>query len=461
MDGAAFQGMRFPLTAAEEALLPRPHASASQVATALPATYSRHHQHRPQYSHKHLPSTNHPYQSTAASPSRFFSFSSSSVLATRSQRPSSPPLSPSASPNPQTTFDPDDVEYPQNPKHSYQYPHQSPVSPTSYYSPPRRSFSQSPRPAGLSSPNLYSEGYESIQTHEGHQDPWIGSTRIESPVPLSDSEESSRSGTKKELPEADRQPPRRSGSKGFLGRFRESISSPNIVQHAQPSNVTTASGGPGDTEDDDSISLPQYQQRTSLESDVAPRKISFESHAELSKMSRTSPQEISDDELHSSQGQQEHASATHSKRRPSWRPSLSLIRQEGSSFNVLTPLQDQRRYPQNDRRRLTDAHAPDHDHDERHAGRKGNPGHRGKKRRRGSPRHGQTSDLEAQFQPPKANSRVLPSLADVLEKRTRYPLSYEDFEAFLRHYRAVEYLNFWAVSKHVIHSNALTTCVVD
>ncbi|KAF9900677.1 hypothetical protein EC991_007039 [Linnemannia zychae] len=38
---------------------------------------------------------------------------------------------------------------------------------------------------------------------------------------------------------------------------------------------------------------------------------------------------------------------------------------------------------------------------------------------------------------------ALPDLFQVLEKRTRYPLSYDDFEAFLRRQRAVEYLNFW------------------
>ncbi|KAF9182625.1 hypothetical protein BGZ51_004539 [Haplosporangium sp. Z 767] len=38
----------------------------------------------------------------------------------------------------------------------------------------------------------------------------------------------------------------------------------------------------------------------------------------------------------------------------------------------------------------------------------------------------------------------LPSLTPVLEKKTLYPLSYDDFEAYLRSQRAVEYLNFWA-----------------
>ncbi|KAG0310335.1 hypothetical protein BGZ97_012643 [Linnemannia gamsii] len=37
----------------------------------------------------------------------------------------------------------------------------------------------------------------------------------------------------------------------------------------------------------------------------------------------------------------------------------------------------------------------------------------------------------------------LPELPQVLDKKTRYPLSYDDFEAFLRSQRAVEYLNFW------------------
>ncbi|KAG0284284.1 hypothetical protein BGZ96_011338 [Linnemannia gamsii] len=37
----------------------------------------------------------------------------------------------------------------------------------------------------------------------------------------------------------------------------------------------------------------------------------------------------------------------------------------------------------------------------------------------------------------------LPELPQVLDKKTRYPLSYDDFEAFLRSQRAAEYLNFW------------------
>ncbi|KAF9082746.1 hypothetical protein BGX23_012110 [Mortierella sp. AD031] len=38
----------------------------------------------------------------------------------------------------------------------------------------------------------------------------------------------------------------------------------------------------------------------------------------------------------------------------------------------------------------------------------------------------------------------LPELQQILDKKTTYPLSYDDFEAFLRSQRAVEYLNFWA-----------------
>ncbi|KAG0378101.1 hypothetical protein BGX24_004733 [Mortierella sp. AD032] len=37
----------------------------------------------------------------------------------------------------------------------------------------------------------------------------------------------------------------------------------------------------------------------------------------------------------------------------------------------------------------------------------------------------------------------LPELPQILDKKTRFPLSYDDFEAFLRSQRAVEYLNFW------------------
>ncbi|KAF9977038.1 hypothetical protein BGZ65_007565 [Modicella reniformis] len=176
----------------------------------------------------------------------------------------------------------------------------------------------------------------------------------------------------------------------------------------------------------------------SLESDVGVRKVSFESHGELRpKLSRKSKSDIRD------LSDEERQGASNNRRRPSWRPSLSLIRQESSSFNVFTS-QEQRRYPQNERRRISDAH------EEQNARRKGKPASHGKKRRKKSARHGQQQqqqpDLEGGQQHQssrKVQLGVMPSLAQVLDKKTRYPLSYEDFEAFLRHHRAVEYLNFW------------------
>ncbi|KAG0092534.1 hypothetical protein BGZ93_008280 [Podila epicladia] len=42
------------------------------------------------------------------------------------------------------------------------------------------------------------------------------------------------------------------------------------------------------------------------------------------------------------------------------------------------------------------------------------------------------------------NVLTMPNLQQVLEKKTSFPLGYDDFEAFLRTQRAAEYLNFWA-----------------
>ncbi|KAG0025312.1 hypothetical protein BGZ82_010088 [Podila clonocystis] len=42
------------------------------------------------------------------------------------------------------------------------------------------------------------------------------------------------------------------------------------------------------------------------------------------------------------------------------------------------------------------------------------------------------------------NVLTMPNLQQVLEKKTSFPLGYDDFEAFLRTHRAAEYLNFWA-----------------
>ncbi|KAG0023529.1 hypothetical protein BGZ81_008085 [Podila clonocystis] len=42
------------------------------------------------------------------------------------------------------------------------------------------------------------------------------------------------------------------------------------------------------------------------------------------------------------------------------------------------------------------------------------------------------------------NVLTMPNMQQVLEKKTSFPLGYDDFEAFLRTHRAAEYLNFWA-----------------
>ncbi|KAF8986242.1 hypothetical protein BGZ46_007773 [Entomortierella lignicola] len=434
MDNVGFQGMpRFPLTPAEEALVPRPHASASQVATTLPSAYSRsrtslsssppsqsHLQQRPQYSRKN--EQNHPYSKNQGSPRIFpFSFSNSSI--TNRNQQSSPPSSPTTPSQNNTNFnsnpETDEQEYPQNPQNSlFDYHPQIhspvPVRPASPEQLPRKSFSLNPRAARPPSPQLYSDLYENtsyqhqypsqyphrgsldshprltspLQLTQGYQESW--GSRVESPVPISDSE-SSQSDTKEMNHNNE---PRQ-----FMGRFYRSSNS------AQ-----------------ESVNDATSQRRASLESEHATR-FSHDSQREvLAKLNR-SGQDISDEERQESR-----------KSRPTWRPSLSLIRQEVSTFNVLT-MQDQRRYPQNDQRRISDT--PGMNEPRKQNGSNGRTKKKGKRARR---RRNQQSHTEYHSK----GNKALPTLAEVLDKKSRYPLGYNDFEAFLRSQRAVEYLNFWA-----------------
>ncbi|KAG0316476.1 hypothetical protein BGZ99_006869 [Dissophora globulifera] len=491
MDGAGFQGMpRFPLTPAEEALVPRPHSSASQVAPALPAAYTRRgstqmssspprgqqQQHRPQYSRTHP--QNHPYLSSPGQSqsqshsqshgSRIFSFSfSSSSVSNRPQQPSSSPSPPPASPSTPSnnaasntiqhsnlnSNDLDEQEYPQNPQDSY-HPYSSqlhspiPMRPSSPIPVPRHSFSLTPRPAEAPSPQLYNELYENTpyQNQSGTSAPYRGSLdsyhrrvspqllqdtqdswpssysiRMESPEPMSDSEDGSHSGAKG-AEDLDKQQPRRSRSNGIFNHLpRYSKTSPNAT--------------------DERMRDDRSQVRTSLESGPATRFSHDSQYPEaMARLSRSrsnlrlqqlqqQQQDVSDEERHQE--------ARRSK--PTWRPSLSLIRQESSNFNVLSLPDQHRRYPQNDQRRISD----NRERDGVLPRKRSKKGQRKKKRRLSKQGQSRQQPLSPETGSQHRGIR-LPDLMEVLEKRTRYPLGYDDFEAFLRSQRAAEYLNFWA-----------------
>ncbi|KAG0055328.1 hypothetical protein BGZ83_008968 [Gryganskiella cystojenkinii] len=534
MDGAAFQGMpRIALTPAEEALIPRPHSSASQVASAVPSTYSRtssspgtpsRHPHHP---HHHNSLAYHPYYNSSSAANStlaglHFSPSSasiplpSSVTAAGTVDQYSRPASPSYLQQPQQqqhqssslsnysiagsvssagggvggsgsgtglgnnapASSATEQEYPQNPQDGYysQVPPQRPASP----GPSRLAFSLSPRPARSPSPQLYGNLYDhnyqprtsyfsrgSYDAHprpgsplqQEHQESWDSSVRMDSPSQITDSEDdeedtdsddegeggSGRGSRQRRPSRPSRRPePKRSNSKNFLRRLKETTSRLSFG-------------------DDASASASQQNQqqrpyRTSQESDQAQRNSRGSSSTSLP--GKEILQDLSDEEK-----QQEPR-----KSRSAWRPSLSLIRQESDSSNVNMYLQnDPNRIsgdpnihghgvgpPRRSNSRLNQHHSPanhsnngDNDRKQKKSPRTKN----GKKKKRGSKKKRAEKTAAAarqlrlqqlqQQQQAKEEDLSLPTLLQVLEKKTRYPLSYDDFEAFLRSCRAVEYLNFW------------------
>ncbi|KAF9132486.1 hypothetical protein BGW39_011921 [Mortierella sp. 14UC] len=440
MDGAGFQGMpRFALTPAEEALVPRPPSSASQVATAVPATYTRRgttsasssplhaRHHRPQYLRKHNEdsNTNHPYSSHrhgaggSSNPLGLsVSFSSHSVHNQQQQPPS--PSSPVAPSNVGLPSDTDEQEYPQNPQDSH---HPSvlsplPVRPSSQGPPPRHSFSLTPRANRPASPqnsdnnnnsssshafivrgSLDSYPYRgsAVQLSQNHQESWDGSVRVDSPEPLTDSDDSYRAS--KDIPRQ----PHRSTTQGFFGGRRGSTVAQSIA------NKTPADGS----------------SRISLESE-RPNRNSQDSPEGLSSLPQITKhnRDLSDEERQEPR-----------RSRSGWRPSLSLIRQESSSFTMQV-LPQPRRYLQNDQRRVSDMVSPDDPRPTKTRRRR-------KQKKKGPSRKRPRDDYLSAYGHDMDDFYALPDLFQVLEKKTRYPLSYDDFEAFLRRQRAVEYLNFW------------------
>ncbi|KAF9365099.1 hypothetical protein BGX34_011372 [Mortierella sp. NVP85] len=232
----------------------------------------------------------------------------------------------------------------------------------------------------------------------------------QSPVPVSDPDNDSDAGNDSD-DEGEGKTARRVNSNGFLSKLRK----------------TTSRLSFGD----------DRRTRASGESERAPRI----SHDSASPPARRKEilQDLSDEEK-----QQEPR-----KSRSSWRPSLSLIRQESNGSKL-------QYYLQNDPNRIHGS--PDNSAENHyHVSSKNNEGRRRrakggkaskKKRRRAKKRRAeQQAALKRQQQLYEQQlaeqAWLLPNLTQVLEKKTRYPLSYNDFEAFLRNQRAVEYLNFW------------------
>ncbi|KAF9334324.1 hypothetical protein BG006_002351 [Podila minutissima] len=446
MDGAAFQGMpRIALTPAEEAQIPRPHSSASQVATALPSAYTRASPSR----HLYHPYYNNP---SAGSLAGFGSPSSPKPGDIGYSRPSSPgprPISPSPSSihhhhyntyppnNNHTNNAPVEQEYPQNPQNSYAYYSQVPPR-SSSPGPSRLAFSLTPR-ARTPSPQLHSNlhhpssyfhrpSYDYSHPRPGsplqqeHQD--SRDSIQESPTPYTDSNGESGDDSDDEQDEPIESPRRRRpetkrspSSKGILSRLKERTSrlsfGDEVLRHQHQ--------------------LHQQQQqdkekRSSQDSDVVRRS------SQDSSASRR-PKEV----LHDLSDEEKQGESRKSTSR--WRPSLSLIRQESSSSN------NGSQYLQNNPHRISN-----NDHEEGgHKKKKARKGKNGKRKRKGQkrtrkPRQDDPHSAyvsQGMYAPPVLNLS-LPSLGQVLDKKTRYPLRYEDFEEFLRSQRAVEYLNFWA-----------------
>ncbi|KAF9916397.1 hypothetical protein BX616_003865 [Lobosporangium transversale] len=527
MDNVAFQGMpRISLTPAEEALIPRPHSSASQVATAIPSTYTRsstsssskprHHQH-PHHRSRHASITHHPYYSNPSHVgstivglgTHFSSLSSASIHNSATTdpysrsstpgpagKPSSRPSSPSnnhlsniyhipgiySSASNINISTSGEQEYPQNPQDSYHanYP---PESPPQSASPglSRLAIALGSRPARSPSPQLHSNlhnshshshsqpsyfprtSHDTVHSrpgsplNQGHYDSWDTGhhPRVDSPLRSTSSEEEdidadsdmySEDGNNSDDEGEGRGKSHRhrstsskhsNNSIGILRRLRESTSRLSFADEYKKSS------------------------RTSHESDRGVPRPSQDSSSSASRPigGKGALQGLSDEDKQQKQRQDSR------RNRPStWRPSLSLIRQEsdystsaGGSNNY---------FLQNDLNYTNDlpSSSSNHQHPvssssnkgKRHPGSKGNGKSKANKKKRRRAARKRRAEQQATQQREQRlqrqlyeqqlaeQARMLPHLSQVLEKRTRYPLSYDGFETFLRTQRAVEYLNFWA-----------------
>ncbi|KAF8924821.1 hypothetical protein BGZ58_001398, partial [Dissophora ornata] len=247
--------------------------------------------------------------------------------------------------------------------------------------------------------------------------------RMESPAHVSDSDGDSEDGNdsddegegKNQRPSS----PRRSTSKSILRRLRDTTSRLSFGDESK------------------------RQSRASEESDRAPR-ISQDSIS-AAWPAKEVLQDLSDEEK-----QQEPR-----RSRSGWRPSLSLIRQESSISSSAN------QYLQNDPNRISGLPSDTFDgphpidgsnngsKEKRHRRTKGSKSSKKKKRRakkkkRAEQLAAQQRQQQLYEQQLAEQAWALPSLTMVLEKKSRYPLGYDDLEAFLRSQRAAEYLNFWA-----------------
>ncbi|KAF9962484.1 hypothetical protein BGZ72_004853 [Mortierella alpina] len=488
MDGVAFQGMpRIALTPAEEALIPRPHSSASQVATAVPSAYTRttaspsSPPRHPHHKNHHSSISYHPYYanpgaagsaSLAGLGAHLGSPSSASIPISTTpdpySRPSSPgprPVSPSmpqhavVTPSTSSNNLSTEQEYPQNPQDSYHgYYSQVPARSASP-GPSRLAFSLTPRPARSPSPQLYNNLYDhhyqprtsyfhrishDVQPRPGsplqqeHQESWDSNQRMESLAPESESDEDgSEDGNDSDDEREEKQrptAPRRSTSKSILKRLRETTSRLSFENNRRPSRTSQES------------EREREREKEGEREQQAPRD--SQDSTSTTRPGKEVLQDLSDEEKH----------LEPRKSRSGWRPSLSLIRQESSSSNA------NQYYLQNDPSRIGEAPSSRNSTDNNNnnsqpSNTKGARRHRTKggkdskkRKRRNKRKRAERLAAQKQLQLQQQlydqqlaeQARTFPTLTQVLEKKTRYPLSYEDFEAFLRTQRAVEYLNFWA-----------------
>ncbi|KAF9957801.1 hypothetical protein BGZ70_009402 [Mortierella alpina] len=478
---------RIALTPAEEALIPRPHSSASQVATAVPSAYTRTTSspssppRHPHHKNHHSSISYHPYYahpnaagsaSLAGLGAQLGSPSSASIpisttpdTYSRSSSPGPRPVSPAlqnqhAAVTPSTSSNnlSTEQEYPQNPQDGYysQVPARS-ASP----GPSRLAFSLTPRPARSPSPQLYNNLYDhhhyqprtsyfhrishDVQPRPGsplqqeHQESWDSNQRMESLAPESESDEDeSQDGNDSDDEREEKQrpiAPRRSTSKSILKRLRETTSRLSFENGRRPSRTSQES----EREREREREREQQQQQLPRDS---------QDSTSTTRPGKEVLHDLSDEEKH----------LEPRKSRSGWRPSLSLIRQESSSSNA------NQYYLQNDPSRIGEALSSRNSTDNNHNNpqpfnTKGKRRHRTKggkdskkRKRRNKRKRAERLAAQKQLQLQQQlydqqmaeQARTLPTLTQVLEKKTRYPLSYEDFEAFLRTQRAVEYLNFWA-----------------
>ncbi|KAF9425688.1 hypothetical protein BGZ94_007311 [Podila epigama] len=430
LDSVNFQGMpRIALTATEEALVPRPPSTASQVATAVPLTYTR-------------------FGST-------HSLSSAPLSHPHSRHP--PPLSPAehqaGHSSTINSAGQNEQEYPQNP--------QDPYYGYSTHSSPFRHGSAS---HSLDSLHRHSQNQCQSQS-QSRQNSWGSNMRMDQRNTFHDSDdddedddeddngEMSREtdSSKEGLPRSTPKRTQRHHRHSFHQKRPQPRHSADVIRQLKKSTAKLsfreAEGTKQEGGSDGLARSPAAFGAKSHHSLYA----SNQSAAEMSPSSHLSERkslEWSDDDR--SFPQPLFPFPEPRRTRTAWRPSLSLIRQESSVHGM---------YPQHDKTDLRDT-IPDTGnakvHDDvskmpkriklsKKAQKKEKDKQKRKTKRIVRENQPQVSEKEVRSH----NVVVMPNLQQVLDKKTHYPLGYDDFEAFLRTQRAVEYLNFWVVSFNV------------